>query len=75
MPAPTNGFLGSIEVKEGETVNVGSLLGTINNTTKMKNLKTEEIKKYNPPVKDQKKDQKFFDESNKNNAKNQKKLN
>ena len=31
VPAPTNGILGSIEVKEGETVNVGSLLGTINN--------------------------------------------
>ena len=26
-------FLGSIAVKEGETVNVGSLLGTISNNT------------------------------------------
>ena len=39
VPAPTNGFLGSIAVKEGETVNVGSLLGTINNTTKFFNLR------------------------------------
>ena len=31
VPAPANGFLGSIDVKEGETVNVGSLLGTISN--------------------------------------------
>ena len=30
VPAPSNGILGSIAVKEGETVNVGSLLGTIN---------------------------------------------
>ena len=29
VPAPSNGVLGSIAVKEGETVNVGSLLGTI----------------------------------------------
>ena len=29
VPAPSNGVLGSINVKEGETVNVGSLLGTI----------------------------------------------
>ena len=30
VPAPANGVLGNIKVKEGETVNVGSLLGTIN---------------------------------------------
>ena len=75
VPAPTNGFLGSIEVKEGETVNVGSLLGTINNTTKSEKTNTEEIKKYNPPVKDQKKGPKIFDESNKNlSAKKPKKV-
>ena len=33
VPSPTNGTLGSIAVKEGETVNVGSLLGTINDTS------------------------------------------
>jgi 2-oxoglutarate dehydrogenase E2 component (dihydrolipoamide succinyltransferase) len=33
VPAPSNGVLGSIEVKEGETVNVGSLLGIINKNT------------------------------------------
>ena len=31
VPAPSNGVLGNIAVQEGETVNVGSLLGTINN--------------------------------------------
>ena len=53
VPAPSNGFLGSIAVKEGETVNVGSLLGTIsNNSTQDINQKNEEIKNYNPPKKD-----------------------
>ena len=53
VPAPSNGVLGSIAVKEGETVNVGSLLGTIsNNSTQNINQKTEEIKNYNPPKKD-----------------------
>ena len=53
VPAPSNGVLGSIAVKEGETVNVGSLLGTIsNNSTQDKNQKNEEIKNYNPPKKD-----------------------
>ena len=33
VPAPSNGVLGSIEVKEGETVNVGSLLGTISSNS------------------------------------------
>ena len=32
VPAPSNGVLGKIAVQEGETVNVGSLLGTINNS-------------------------------------------
>ena len=32
VPSPTNGVLGSIDVQEGETVNVGSLLGTINDS-------------------------------------------
>ena len=29
VPSPTNGVLGSISVKEGETVNVGALLGIV----------------------------------------------
>ena len=51
VPSPTNGILGSIAVKEGETVNVGSLLGIINkNLTKDKNIPNE-VSKYNPPKK------------------------
>ena len=62
VPAPTNGVLGSIDVKEGETVNVGSLLGTINNIKDQNFDSTEEVKKYKPPKKDTKKEPKIFDE-------------
>ena len=33
VPSPISGILGSISVKEGKTVNVGSLLGTIENSS------------------------------------------
>ncbi len=53
VPAPSNGVLGSIAVQEGQTVNVGSLLGTINSSSQeTANLK--EIKNYNPPKKEPK---------------------
>ncbi len=62
VPAPSNGVLGKIEVKEGETVNVGSLLGTINNAdNNLKNLK--ELKSYSPPKKNKQKHPTMFDES------------
>ena len=34
----------SINVKEGETVNVGSLLGTVNNTSTGKSKSVKEVK-------------------------------
>ena len=64
VPAPINGFLGSIAVKEGETVNVGSLLGTISNNTKQENA-PKEIKNYSPPKKDTSKNIKLFEEEKK----------
>ncbi len=48
VPAPSNGILSDIVVNEGETVNVGSLLGTINGATSSKS-KVKEVKNYNPP--------------------------
>ena len=72
VPAPMNGFLGSIAVKEGETVNVGSLLGTISNNTKQENT-PKEIKTYSPPKKDKSKNIKLFEE--KKQKKIQKKIN
>ena len=54
VPSPTNGVLGSISVKEGETVNVGSLLGTVDSSTISQTSNTEEINNYNPPNKEKK---------------------
>ena len=59
VPAPSNGVLGRIEVSEGETVNVGSLLGTINDSS-MNDPK--EVKSYSPPKKQPKKQNKLFEE-------------
>ncbi len=73
VPAPSNGVLGSIAVKEGETVNVGSLLGTINDNANQEKNKSKEIKDYNPPKKRYEKKPKIFDErkvSSKSNTKN-----
>ena len=51
VPAPSNGILGSIEVQEGETVNVGSLLGTIKENLIKDKPSSNEIKNYSPPEK------------------------
>ena len=51
VPAPSNGTLEKISVKEGQTVNVGALLGTMNaSSSSAKTLPVEE-KKYSPPPK------------------------
>ncbi len=59
VPAPSNGVLGSIAVKEGETVNVGSLLGTISSNLNKDIDSSQEIKNYNPPKKENKKEPKL----------------
>jgi 2-oxoglutarate dehydrogenase E2 component (dihydrolipoamide succinyltransferase) len=51
VPAPTNGILENINVKEGETVNVGSLLGVIGESIKSSSEITKEMKSYSPPSK------------------------
>ena len=51
VPAPSNGFLGSINVQVGETVNVGSLLGTISESNRNEPAEPKEMKLYNPPKK------------------------
>ncbi len=61
VPAPSNGVLGTIEVKEGETVNVGSILGTISNNFKNDIAEPKELKTYSPP----KKQPKIFEEKKK----------
>ena len=54
VPAPGNGILSNIAVKEGETVSVGSLLGTINGARASK-PEVKEIKSYNPPKQEKEK--------------------
>ena len=63
VPAPSSGILGNIKVKEGETVNVGSLLGTIDNASSGKDTISKEENKYNPPKKEREENTpKIFDE-------------
>ncbi len=73
VPAPANGILGTVEVKEGETVNVGSLLGTINNssTTAQNNIKEET--NYNPQIKEKEQPAIFKEEKVKQTKKKVKK--
>jgi 2-oxoglutarate dehydrogenase E2 component (dihydrolipoamide succinyltransferase) len=63
VPSPTSGILGSITVKEGETVNVGSLLGTIDGSSKKLDNAVKEANNYKPPKKrDETKEPKVFKE-------------
>ena len=51
VPAPSNGTLEKISVKEGQTVNVGALLGTISVSNSSAANAPSEEKKYSPPPK------------------------
>jgi len=51
VPAPSNGILKKISVKEGQTVNVGALLGTISQLKNFTKSAPKEEKKYSPPPK------------------------
>ena len=63
VPSPISGVLGNITVKEGETVNVGSLLGTVDSSGASKNSSINEVNNYNPPKKEKDKVQpKVFEE-------------
>ena len=46
VPSPISGVLGNITVKEGETVNVGSLLGTVDSTSGSKESSVNEVNNY-----------------------------
>ena len=63
VPSPISGVLGNIAVKEGETVNVGSLLGTVDGSSASKENIINEVNNYNPPIKEKEKFQpKVFEE-------------
>ena len=48
VPSPTDGILENIKVKEGETVNVGALLGSVSQA-KVSKEKNKNEKQYTPP--------------------------
>ena len=53
VPSPISGILESISVKEGETVNVGSLLGTVDKSvSKIDDKQETEVNNYKPPKKE-----------------------
>jgi len=65
VPSPISGVISSINVKEGETVNVGSLLGTVENLSVGIENSSKEINNYSPPEKEKEKSKpKLFDEEN-----------
>jgi 2-oxoglutarate dehydrogenase E2 component (dihydrolipoamide succinyltransferase) len=51
VPSPSNGTIEKISVKEGQTVNVGALLGTIAQSKGSEVSVDTEEKKYSPPSK------------------------
>ncbi len=61
VPSPLSGVLEKINVKEGQTVEVGALLGSVNSETLVSKDKSqtqkEDEKKYTPPPKQEEKDE------------------
>ena len=51
VPSPSNGMLEKITVGEGQTVNVGSILGMIGQASVSKESKVKDERKYSPPPK------------------------
>ena len=51
VPSPSNGILKEISVSEGQTVNVGALLGTISESNQKAGNDIQEVKEYSPPTK------------------------
>ena len=66
VPSPISGVLGSISVKEGETVNVGSLLGTVDSSLISKEKNIKEVSNYSPPKKKGETKLEIFEEKNLN---------
>ena len=54
VPSPSSGVLEKISVKEGDTVEVGALLGSVIGSDSKAIEKTNE-KKYTPPIKEKEK--------------------
>ena len=59
VPSPLTGTLEKINVKEGQTVEVGAMLGSVSSDTSdiAEKHNKEQIKKYTPPKKEKEKDE------------------
>ena len=58
VPSPLSGVLEKINVKEGQTVEVGALLGSVGSASAESSKKSEnEVKEYTPPVTKEKKEE------------------
>jgi 2-oxoglutarate dehydrogenase E2 component (dihydrolipoamide succinyltransferase) len=76
VPSPTSGVLGSISVNEGETVNVGSLLGTVESSSTKVGKIIKEANNYSPPKKEKEEEKpKIFEEEKFNKSKKIKSIN
>ena len=71
VPSPSNGTLGSIKVKAGETDNVGSLLGIIDNLSSEKENSAAEVNNYAPPKREKEEPKIFVEEKIKKKIINQ----
>ncbi len=62
VPSPSNGVLNSISVKEGETVNVGALLGSVTQSKSTSTSPESDLgeKKYSPPKLEKEKTEKIL---------------
>ena len=72
VPAPANGVLDSIAVKEGETVNVGALLGIVNGASSQTENNSKDVKNYTPPKQKNKEEPKILKEEKITKSKNTK---
>ena len=62
VPSPSNGVLNSISGKEGETVNVGALLGSVTQSKSTSTSPESDLgeKKYSPPKLEKEKTEKIL---------------
>ena len=72
VPSPSNGVLENISAKEGDTVNVGALLGSITQTkiTQVSNKSDQNEKIYSPPKLENNEPKRSVKKSQKNKTKN-----
>ena len=72
VPSPSNGVLENISAKEGDTVNVGALLGSISQTkiTQVSNKTDQNEKQYSPPKLENNEPKRSVKKSQKNKTKN-----